>query len=134
MRRVAEAVGGSIDSAAGLPEFQRELLEHVRSMDAGIQTLVRDIADVKASLGPSATGQFEQLQECMTRVEALVSHIDDQIPDPDAPSPIAKAKDASWVPIAAPKTDWRRRADAKRATAAKAAKAGAQGGQGTRAA
>ena len=94
MRRVAEAVGGSIDSAAGLPDFQRELLEHVRSMDAGIQTLVRDIADVKASLGPSATGQFEQLQESMTRVEALVAHIDDQIPDPDAPSPIQKAKDA----------------------------------------
>ena len=70
MRRVAEAVGGSIDSAAGLPDFQRELLAHVRSMDAGIQTLVQDIADVKASLGPSATGQFEQLQESMARVEA----------------------------------------------------------------
>ena len=101
MRRVAEAVGGSIDSAAGLPEFQRELLEHLRSVDAGIQELVGaivpmrdDIAAVRDSLGPSATGQFEQLQECMTRVEALVFHIDDQIPDPDAPSPIARAKDA----------------------------------------
>lgn len=94
MRRVAEAVGGSIDSAAGLPEFQRELLEHLRSMDAGIQQLVRDIGDVKASLGPSATGQFEQLQGVMTRLEARVEHIDEQIPDPDAPSPIEKAKDA----------------------------------------
>ena len=101
MRRVAEAVGGSIDSAAGLPDFQRELLEHMRSMDAGIQELVGaivpmrdDIAAARESLGPSATGQFEQLQESMTRVEALVAHIDDQIPDPDAPSPIAKAKHA----------------------------------------
>ena len=37
MRKVAEAVGGSIDSAAGLPDFQRELLERLRSMDAGIR-------------------------------------------------------------------------------------------------
>ena len=94
MRKVAEAVGGSIDSAAGLPEFQRELLEHMRSMDQGIQQLVRDIGQVKASLGPSATGQFEQLQATMTRVEARIDHIDEQIPDPDAPSPIEKAKDA----------------------------------------
>ena len=72
MRQVAEAVGGSIDSAAGLPEFQRELLEHVRSMDAGIR----------------------QMNASMTRVEARIDHIDEQIPDPDAPSPIEKAKDA----------------------------------------
>jgi len=94
VRRVAEAVGGSIDSAAGLPDFQRVLLEHLQSMDAGIQQLVRDIGDVKASLGPSATGQFEQLQATMRRLEARVDHIDEQIPDPDAPSPIEKAKDA----------------------------------------
>ena len=94
VRKVAEAVGGSIDSAAGLPEFQRELLEHVRSMDAGIQQLVRDIGHVKASLGPSATGQFEELQSTMNRIEARIDHIDEQIPDPDAPSPIEKAKDA----------------------------------------
>ena len=36
VRRVAEAVGGSIDSAAGLPDFQRELLQHMRSMDHGM--------------------------------------------------------------------------------------------------
>ena len=42
VRRVAEAVGGSIDSAAGLPEFQRELLGHIRSMDEGIQGLARE--------------------------------------------------------------------------------------------
>ena len=63
-------------------------------MDHGIQQLVRDIGQVKASLGPSATGQFEQLQATMTRVEARIDHIDEQIPDPDAPSPIEKAKDA----------------------------------------
>ena len=85
---------GEVRAIAGLPDFQRELLEHLRSMDAGIQGLAQDMRDVKASLGPSATGQFEQLQEAMTRVEALVFHIDDQIPDPDAPSPIERAKDA----------------------------------------
>ena len=94
VQRVAEAVGGSIDSAAGLPEFQRELLEHVRSMDAGIQQLVQDIGEVKASLGPSAHGEFEAMNASMTRVEARIDHIDHQIPDPDAPSPIEKAKDA----------------------------------------
>ncbi len=101
MRRVAEAVGGSIDSAAGLPDFQRELLEHMRSMDAGIQQLARsmdsvrdDIAAVRTSLGPSADGEFKALNASMTRVEARIDHIDEQIPDPDAPSPIEKAKDA----------------------------------------
>jgi hypothetical protein len=53
-----------------------------------------DIAAVRRSLGPSATGQFEQLQESITRLEALVAHIDSRIPDPDSPSPIEKAKDA----------------------------------------
>ena len=38
--------------------------------------------------------QFEQLHASMTRVEARIDHIDEQIPDPDAPSPIEKAKDA----------------------------------------
>ena len=101
MRKVAEAVGGSIDSAAGLPEFQRELLEHLRSMDEGIQGLARemsavhdDIAAVRASLGPSADGEFKEMNASMTRLEARVDHIDEQIPDPDAPSPIEKAKDA----------------------------------------
>ena len=72
VRRVAEAVEGSIGSAATLPEFQRELLEHIRSMDAGIQ----------------------EMNASMTRVEALIVHIDEQIPGPDAPSPLEKAKDA----------------------------------------
>jgi hypothetical protein len=101
VRRVAEAVGGSIDSAAGLPDFQRELLEHLRSMDAGIQemregilALREDMGSVRDSLGGSAEQEFKEMNASMTRVEARIDHIDDQIPDPDAPSPIAKAKDA----------------------------------------
>ena len=101
VRRVAEAVGGSIDSAAGLPDFQRELLQHMRSVDHGIQGLARsmdavrdDIAAVRASLGPSADGEFKEMNASMTRVEARIDHIDEQIPDPDAPSPIERAKDA----------------------------------------
>ena len=101
MRKVAEAVGGSIDSAAGLPGFQRELLGHMRSMDEGIQGLARemsavreDIGAVRESLGPSAHGEFEDMNASMTRVETRIDHIDEQIPDPDAPSPIEKAKDA----------------------------------------
>ncbi|HEX5911341.1 MAG TPA: hypothetical protein VFY44_12685 [Thermoleophilaceae bacterium] len=101
VRRVAEAVEGSIDSAAGLPDFQRELLEHMRSMDEGIQSLARemsavrdDIAAVRASLGPSAEDEFKAMNASMTRVETRIEHIDEQIPDPDAPSPIEKAKDA----------------------------------------
>lgn len=101
IRRVAGAVSGSIDSAADMPEFQRELLERLRSMDAGIQEVVGaivplrdDIALVQRSLGASATDQVGALQASMTRVEGLVRHIDEQVPDPDAPSPIEKAKDA----------------------------------------
>ena len=101
MRKVAEAVGGSIDSAAGLPQFQRELLDHLRSMDEGIQemregilALRDDMSSVRESLGPSADGEFKDMNASMTRVEDRIDHIDEQIPDPDAPSPIAKAKDA----------------------------------------
>ena len=101
MRKVAEAVGSSIDSAAGLPEFQRELLGHMRSMDQGIQSLAQemsavrgDIAAVRESLGASAEDEFKAMNASMTRVEARIDHIDEQIPDPDAPSPIERAKDA----------------------------------------
>ena len=101
VRKVAEAVGGSIDSAAGLPQFQRELMDHLRSMDEGIQemregilALRDDMSSVRESLGPSADDEFKAMNASMTRVETRIDHIDEQIPDPDAPSPIEKAKDA----------------------------------------
>ena len=101
MRRVAEAVGGSIDSAAGLPDFQRELLGAPaldgggnQGAGGGMSAVREDIGAVRESLGPSAHGEFEDMNASMTRVEARIDYIDEQIPDPDAPSPIEKAKDA----------------------------------------
>lgn len=52
-RRVAASIGSSIDAAGELPQFQRELLEHLRSMDAGIQD-------------PDAPGPLEKAKEAIS--------------------------------------------------------------------
>lgn len=121
-RRLAASIGNSIDAAGDLPAFQRQLLDHMRSMDHGIQTLVEaiepmrsDIAELKAgaarlerttvamqdstgglarSIGPDASGKLDELIAQMGRMEDHVANIDGHIPGPDAPGTIAKAKEA----------------------------------------
>lgn len=105
-----------------LTSLDEAMSRHLSSMDDGIQGLRElivpmreDIADVasravelervtgelerrvgrlEGSAGEDLSGQLTETNDAMRRVEALVARISERIPDPDAPGPIAKAKEA----------------------------------------
>jgi uncharacterized coiled-coil protein SlyX len=107
---------------AHLGSMDQAMSEHLSSMDGGInglrqliEPMRRDIADLAAraveleratgelerrigslegSVGHDLSGQLAETNGAMKRVEALVARIAERVPDPDAPGPIAKAKEA----------------------------------------
>jgi hypothetical protein len=110
-RRLAASIGNSIDAAGELPVFQQEVLEHLASMDEVMSEHMSSMDDNTAALieilGPMrdhiaelntrsveierATGE---LQRRLITVERSVQTISDRVPDPHAPGPLAKARDA----------------------------------------
>lgn len=110
-KRLAASVNSSIDAAGEMPTFQQKVLEHLGSMDqvmsehlsamdggiASLSELIGPMREDMATLAERATtleASTLEMARALDRLEKLVAHIDDRIPDPDAAGPIAKAKDA----------------------------------------
>ena len=103
-RRLAASIGNSIDAAGELPVFQQKVLEHLASMDqvmsehlssmdGNTAALIELIGPMREDMAVLAARSAE-LERATVRMEALLEGIAERVPDPDAPGPLAKARDA----------------------------------------
>ena len=86
-----------MDAVGELPTFQQRLLDHLGSMSRGILRLDASVAQLERrveGLADSMDARLTDTNAAMVRVEESVATIVDMTPDPDAPGPIAKAKEA----------------------------------------
>lgn len=103
-RRLAASIGNAIDAAGELPVFQQQVLEHLGSMDqvmsdhmASMDRQTAALVDLIRPMGEDIAALRTRAAEIEVRMESLersVQTISDRVPDPDAPGPIAKAKEA----------------------------------------
>ena len=102
-RRLAASIGNSIDAAGELPVFQQKVLQHLASMnramsqhlasmDENTAALVPLIEPMRADIADLAARSVE-LERSIARMEALVAEVEQAIPAPTAPGPLAKLKE-----------------------------------------
>jgi hypothetical protein len=92
-RRVAASVGSSIDAAGELPVFQQKVLDHLGSMDRGTQDLVSLMGPMRQDI-ELLVARASELERSTARIELKLDELRERLPDPDAPGPLAKARDA----------------------------------------
>jgi methyl-accepting chemotaxis protein len=114
-QRLLEGVDAMVEALAELPSFERAVLERLDSMDSRLETMATNMEAVRDSAADLA-GSGHELVGAMARIEArvedpiavdlhsvreqldkLTARIDglaERLPDPSAPGPIAKAREA----------------------------------------
>jgi hypothetical protein len=92
-RRLVASVVNSIDAVGELPHFQQRLLEQLDSTTRAIARLEESV-ELMAALADSMNEKLAESKAVMLRIEQSVATIAERTPDPQAPGPIAKAKEA----------------------------------------
>ncbi len=91
---MSEHLASMDEQTAALVDLIRPMGEDIARLNARVVAIERRIDALAQSLTTEVGGQLTEANATMMRVERSVKTISDRVPDPDAPGPIAKAREA----------------------------------------
>ncbi len=91
---MSEHLASMDEQTAALVDLIRPMGEDIARLNARVVAIERRIDALAQSLTTEVGGQLTEANATMMRVERSVETISDRVPDPDAPGPIAKAREA----------------------------------------